>query len=216
MLELGVAAAIELWKFRKIFKVEFSRENKYFIKITYLIKFKRDISKDYEDEAIAMAMKFLFLPISVLYLSYRVYHYHAGKTIFKFIIEYIFFLLNIFGFILLTPQVYLNYKLKSVEHLPLKVLSYKFLNTIIDDLFAFAVDTPTLYRISVFKDDVIFVIYIYQMIKYRNNRTEVVPVEDVKENLTESTEQTKSASETIQSDELNKNNNETNDSKKNN
>ena len=187
MIELFVATAIELWKFRKIFKVEFSLQNKYIIKISYLIKFKRDISKDYEDEAISMAMKFIFIPISVLYLSYRIYHYHAGKTLFKFIIEYIFFLLNMFGFILLTPQVYLNYKLQSVEHLPIKVLSYKFLNTIIDDLFAFAVDTPTLYRISVFKDDVIFVIYIYQMIKYRNNRTDPEPeeVKRIEENKSE-------------------------------
>lgn len=212
MVELGVATLIELWKFRKIFKIEFSRENKYFFKISHVIKFKRDISKDYEDEAISMAMKFLFLPISVLYLSYRIYHYHAGKTIFKFIIEYIFFLLNIFGFILLTPQIYLNYKLKSVEHLPLKVLSYKFLNTIIDDLFAFAVDTPTLYRISVFKDDVIFVIYIYQMIIYRNNKNEVVPVEDIRENISDLTN---SAPETTQSEEINKINNETIDNKKN-
>jgi hypothetical protein len=87
-----------------------------------------------------------------------------------FLIEYIFFLLSIFGFILLTPQIYLNYKLQSVEHLPLKAFIFKFLNTIIDDLFAFAVKTPTLYRIFCFKDDVIFVIYLYQMWIYRHNK----------------------------------------------
>lgn len=44
---------------------------------------------------------------------------------------------------------------------------YKFLNTIIDDLFAFVITMPTLYRISVFKDDVIFLIYLYQRWIYR-------------------------------------------------
>ena len=36
-------------------------------------------------------------------------------------------------------QLYLNYKLKSVAHLPWRQMSYKFLNTIIDDLFAFVI-----------------------------------------------------------------------------
>merc|ERR1712151_467279 len=70
---------------------------------------------------------------------------------------------------------YLNYKLKSVEHMPVKALTFKFLNTIIDDFYAFAVKTTTLYRISCFKDDVIFVIFIFQMFIYRNNKR----VEDI-------------------------------------
>lgn len=40
-------------------------------------------------------------------------------------------------------------------------MAFKFLNTIIDDLFAFSVRLPTLYRIAVFRDDFIFLIYIY-------------------------------------------------------
>ena len=35
-----------------------------------------------------------------------------------------------FGFVLMTPQLFLNYKLKSVAHLPWKVLCYKSLNTV--------------------------------------------------------------------------------------
>lgn len=65
------------------------------------------------------------------------------------------------GFINMTPQVYINYKLKSVEHLPWNAMIYKFLNTIIDDLFAFAINVPTLQRLSVFRDDIIFLIYLY-------------------------------------------------------
>jgi len=72
-----------------------------------------------------------------------------------------------FGFIMMTPQLYINYRLQSVEHLPWKVLTYKFFNTIIDDLFAFMIDMPTLHRISCFRDDVIFVIYCYQRYKYK-------------------------------------------------
>ena len=37
------------------------------------------------------------------------------------------------GFVLMTPQLFLNWKLKSVAHLPWQVLIYKSLNTFIDD-----------------------------------------------------------------------------------
>jgi hypothetical protein len=76
-----------------------------------------------------------------------------------------------FGFILMCPQLYLNYKLKSVAHLPWRQMTYKFLNTIIDDLFAFVIKMPTLHRLSVFRDDIIFLIYLYQRWAYRVDKS---------------------------------------------
>jgi Cleft lip and palate transmembrane protein 1 (CLPTM1) len=66
------------------------------------------------------------------------------------------------GFVLMTPQLFLNWKLKSVAHLPWRVLVYKSLNTFIDDLFSFIIRMPTMARISCFRDDVVFFIYLYQ------------------------------------------------------
>ncbi|PPD87154.1 hypothetical protein GOBAR_DD15908 [Gossypium barbadense] len=66
------------------------------------------------------------------------------------------------SFIMMCPQLFINYKLKSVAHLPWRQMTYKFLNTIIDDLFAFVIKMPTLHRLSVFRDDLIFLIYLYQ------------------------------------------------------
>jgi len=66
------------------------------------------------------------------------------------------------GFVLMTPQLFLNWKLKSVAHLPWRVLVYKSLNTFIDDLFSFVIRMPTMARISCFRDDVVFFIYLYQ------------------------------------------------------
>ena len=66
------------------------------------------------------------------------------------------------GFVLMTPQLLLNWKLKSVAHLPWRVLVYKSLNTFIDDLFSFIIRMPTMARISCFRDDVVFFIYLYQ------------------------------------------------------
>ena len=53
---------------------------------------------------------------------------------------------------MMTPQLFINYKLKSVAHLPWRMLTYKALNTFIDDIFAFVIKMPTLYRIGCLRD----------------------------------------------------------------
>ena len=70
------------------------------------------------------------------------------------------------GFTHMVPQLYINYKLRSVAHLPWKQLSYKFFNTIIDDLFAFCIKMPPLHRLSVFRDDAVFLVFLVQWYLY--------------------------------------------------
>lgn len=68
---------------------------------------------------------------------------------------------------MMTPQVYINYKLKSVDHLPWKALIYKSLNTFVDDVASFLIDMPWMHRLSCFRDDIIFFCYLYQRWAYR-------------------------------------------------
>lgn len=78
------------------------------------------------------------------------------------------------GFITMTPQLFINYKLKSVAHLPWRMLTYKALNTFIDDMFAFVIKMPTMYRIGCFRDgkvfwnvkhqQLMFVFYVYRVV----------------------------------------------------
>lgn len=92
-----------------------------------------------------------------------------------------------FGFITMCPQLYINHQLKSVSHLPWQYLIYKFLNTFVDgkfptpfsclcsytcsslaiDLFAFIIKMPMMHRLSVFRDDIVFFVYIYQRYIYQ-------------------------------------------------
>jgi hypothetical protein len=67
----------------------------------------------------------------------------------------------------MIPSLYINYRLKSVAHMPAKAMMYKFLNTFIDDLFAFTIKMPLLHRLATLRDDVIFFVYIYQRWAYR-------------------------------------------------
>ena len=77
------------------------------------------------------------------------------------------------GFIVMTPQLFINYRLKSVAHLPWKFFMYKALNTFIDDLFAFIIKMPTLHRMSCFRDDLVFAVFLYQRWVYRVDMSRV-------------------------------------------
>merc|ERR1712127_347912 len=71
-----------------------------------------------------------------------------------------------FGFIFMLPQLFINYKLKSVAALPWKAFMYKAFNTFIDDVFAFLIKMPTSHRVACFRDDIVFFCYLYQRYLY--------------------------------------------------
>ena len=57
--------------------------------------------------------------------------------------------------------------------MPAKTMTYKFLNTFIDDLFAFTIKMPVLHRLATLRDDVIFFVYLYQAYKYKVDYTRI-------------------------------------------
>ena len=118
-------------------------------------------------------MKYLGYAMWPMVACYTVYSivYNEHKGYYSFILNTAVGCIYVFGFIQMTPQLYINYKMKSVEHMPQNVMVYRFLNTIIDDLFSFIIKMPTMHRISCFRDDVIFVIYIYQRWIYKVDKT---------------------------------------------
>lgn len=76
-----------------------------------------------------------------------------------------------FGFISMCPQLYVNYRLKSVAHLPCKVFLYKVFNTFVDDVFAFLIDMPWKHRVMTLRDDVVFGVFLVQAYVYRVDKT---------------------------------------------
>ena len=79
-------------------------------------------------------------------------------------------------------------------------MTYKFLNTIIDDLFAFVIKMPLLHRLSVFRDDIVFAMYLYQRWIYRVDKSRVnefgyVEEEDKKDDATIEKDDSKTAQE---------------------
>eukprot|EP01147_Barroeca_monosierra_P005762 gene5762-9015_t len=116
-----------------------------------------------------MAFRYLswfFIPVFFAYAVYSLLH-NEHKGWYSYTINMLAGAVYTFGFIRMTPQLFINYKLKSVGHMPWRVMVYKFLNTIIDDLFAFIIPMPTLHRLSCFRDDIIFLLFLYQRWIYR-------------------------------------------------
>ncbi|KFB44595.1 AGAP001492-PA-like protein [Anopheles sinensis] len=78
-----------------------------------------------------------------------------------------------FGFLFMLPQLFINYKLKSVAALPWRVFMYKAFNTFIDDVFAFIITMPTAHRFACFRDDIVFLVYLYQRWLYPVDKSRI-------------------------------------------
>ena len=167
---IGIGLLIELWKIPKVVNIKVDRNQKLFgifPKITYEDKgsYVESSTKEYD----MLAYRYLSWLIFPLFICYAIYSllYNEHKGWYSFVLNMTYGFLLAFGFIMMTPQLFINYKLKSVAHLPWRMLTYKFLNTFIDDVFAFIIKMPMMYRIGCFRDDIIFFIYLYQRWIYR-------------------------------------------------
>eukprot|EP00563_Minutocellus_polymorphus_P013489 CAMPEP_0181069084 /NCGR_PEP_ID=MMETSP1070-20121207/26753_1 /TAXON_ID=265543 /ORGANISM="Minutocellus polymorphus, Strain NH13" /LENGTH=385 /DNA_ID=CAMNT_0023149857 /DNA_START=1 /DNA_END=1157 /DNA_ORIENTATION=- len=76
-----------------------------------------------------------------------------------------------FGFISLCPQLYVNYRLKSVAHMPTRVFMYKIFNTFVDDVFAFLIEMPLKHKLMTLRDDIVFLGFLVQAYMYRVDKT---------------------------------------------
>jgi hypothetical protein len=112
------------------------------------------------------------VPLLLAYAAYSV-TYQTHKSWYSFVIATLVGSVYAYGFLMMVPSLYINYRLKSVAHMPARAMTYKFLNTFIDDLFAFTIKMPTLHRLATLRDDVIFFVYLYQSWKYKVDYTRV-------------------------------------------
>lgn len=171
-----VGLAIEIWKVTKVTDVSFNWEEKV---LGLFPRIKVDDRKEYLEsgtrEFDRKAFKYLgmaFFPLAFCYCIYSVI-YNEHKSWYSFVLGSCYGFLLTFGFIMMTPQLFINYKLKSVAHLPWRMMTYKALNTFIDDIFAFVIKMPTMYRLGCFRDDIVFFIFLYQRYIYVEDPTRV-------------------------------------------
>uniref|UniRef100_A0A674EN30 Lipid scramblase CLPTM1L n=1 Tax=Salmo trutta TaxID=8032 RepID=A0A674EN30_SALTR len=76
-----------------------------------------------------------------------------------------------FGFLSMAPQLFINFKLKSVGHLQWNVLMYKAVNTFVNDAFTCVFSTHPSHQLGCFRDEILFLLYLYQRRLYSTNKT---------------------------------------------
>ncbi|TID07447.1 Cleft lip and palate transmembrane protein 1 [Colletotrichum higginsianum] len=174
----AVGIVIELWKITTIVNVSLKPAPPgswlpYVIAVEdkHKLSETEEKTKEYDE----IAFKYMYMAGVPLLIGYAIYSlvYDTHKSWYSYIITTLVGSVYAYGFLMMVPSLYINYRLKSVAHMPAKAMMYKFLNTFIDDLFAFTIKMPFLHRLSTFRDDIIFFIYIYQRWAYRIDYTRV-------------------------------------------
>ncbi|EJT97514.1 cleft lip and palate transmembrane 1 [Dacryopinax primogenitus] len=194
----GIGLLIEAWKITKAVDITLvpSPAGKllpYQLQITDKHVLSEDERKTQEYDALAFRyVSYFAVPLLVGYAAYSLmYESHRGW--YSFVITTLTSFVYMFGFVQLIPQLIINYKLKSVAHMPMKAMIYKTLGTVVDDFFAFCIKMPWLHRLACFRDDVVFLVFLYQRWIYRVDpkraneygQLTVEGVQDDKKELTE-------------------------------
>lgn len=174
----GFGILVELWKITTVVNVKVGPSPPGSL-LPYRITFEdkqtltetEEKTKEYDE----IAFRYMYMagvPLLIAYAAYSLM-YESHKSWYSYIITTLVGSVYAYGFLLMVPSLYINYRLKSVAHMPAKAMMYKFLNTFIDDLFAFTIKMPLLHRLATFRDDIIFFVYIYQRWAYRVDYTRV-------------------------------------------
>jgi hypothetical protein len=173
----AVGIIIELWKITTVVNVRVRPAPGSLIpyRISFEDKHKLSETEEKTKEYDEIAFKYMYMAGVPLLIAYAIYSlvYETHKSWYSYIIATLVGSVYAYGFLMMVPSLYINYRLKSVAHMPAKAMMYKFLNTFIDDLFAFTIKMPFLHRLATFRDDVIFFIYLYQRWAYKVDYTRV-------------------------------------------
>lgn len=183
MFGQGLGIAIEAWKVTKAVNVRVrvpaagTYAARFGLPYTVVFEDKHKLSETEEktEEYDKIAFRYMGIVAVPLLAAYAVYSliYETHKSWYSFIITTLVGSVYAYGFLMMVPSLYINYRLKSVAHMPARTMMYKALNTFIDDLFAFTIKMPLLHRLATLRDDVIFFVYLYQAWAYKVDYTRV-------------------------------------------
>ncbi|OXB66341.1 hypothetical protein ASZ78_003732 [Callipepla squamata] len=145
LIPAGIGAVIELWKVKKALKMSIKWQG-----IRPKIQFgASNDSEKKTEEYDTQAMKYLsylLYPLCIGGAAYSLLNVKY-KSWYSWLINSFVNGVYAFGFLFMLPQLFVNYKA---------------FNTFIDDIFAFIITMPTSHRLACFRDDVVFLVYLYQ------------------------------------------------------
>jgi hypothetical protein len=168
LLSLFSSCAVEAWKVWKLLRPTL-KPSFPFVSVRQLETAKEQETAEY-DRIASTNLAMILYPLVIGWSLYALQHYEY-KSWYSWLISNAANAVYTFGFISLCPQLYVNYRLKSVAHLPWKVFMYKLFNTFVDDAFAWLIEMPWKHRIMTLRDDVVFLLFLVQVYIYRVDKT---------------------------------------------
>jgi len=159
----GMGIVLEAWKVTKSVDVRFRRTPHdsthwfwQFSPYTIVFEDKHKLSETEKktQEYDAIAFKYMYILAVPLLLAYAAYSlkYDTHTSWYSYIITTLVGAVYAYGFLMMVcsshsslilantaqvPSLYINYRLKSVAHMPGKAMTYKVLGTFVDDLVSF-------------------------------------------------------------------------------
>ncbi|XP_077299967.1 lipid scramblase CLPTM1L [Arctopsyche grandis] len=181
----GIAAIIELWKVKKILHIDIDWRERKLRVATVSEDINKAEMRTREVDAEAMQyLSYILYPICVCGAVYSLI-YQPHKSWYSWTLHSMVNGVYAFGFIFMLPQLFINYRLKSVAALPWRAFMYKAFNTFIDDIFAFIITMPIAHRMACFRDDIVFLIYLYQRWLYPVDKNRVDDSYSIEETVSE-------------------------------
>uniref|UniRef100_H2ZN70 Lipid scramblase CLPTM1L n=1 Tax=Ciona savignyi TaxID=51511 RepID=H2ZN70_CIOSA len=164
LVPAGIGSIIEIWKLSKALKVKVTRIGWRF-SVNFGSSSEKERNTENFDQQALKYLSYIMYPLCLGAAGYSLF-YVPHKSWYSWVIQSLVNAVYGFGFLFMLPQLFINYKLKSVAHLPWRAFMYKAFNTFIDDVFAFIVHMPTSHRLACFRDDIVFFCYLYQLWLY--------------------------------------------------
>nr|CAG4643083.1 EOG090X032C [Ilyocryptus agilis] len=163
VIPAAIGTIIELWKVTKAFRISIERPAGAVLpRLLFGTSLNREEAETEEYDSLSMKyLSYILYPLCVAGAVYSLL-YTSHRSWYSWLVQSVVNGVYAFGFLFMLPQLFVNYKLKSVAHLPWRAFMYKAFNTFIDDIFAFIITMPTAHRVACFRDDIVFLIYLYQ------------------------------------------------------
>ncbi|XP_072317302.1 lipid scramblase CLPTM1L-like [Eucyclogobius newberryi] len=166
LIPIGLGAFVEVWKVFKVFKIQLQWKG--------LTVNKMDDEEKKTVEYDTQASRYLSYLIYPLCISGAIFSlaYLRQKCYFSWLLNTLVTGVYALCFLSMAPQLFINYKLKSVSHLQGAVLVYRGVNTFISDLcYAASFFNPSLlltssHQLCCFRDELFLLLYLYQWRKY--------------------------------------------------
>ncbi|KAI9294779.1 cleft lip and palate transmembrane 1 [Neoconidiobolus thromboides FSU 785] len=165
-----VSALVEFYKLYRVFRLR-QKDTKKISKKEKEFRAKAEKEATEVDQLVLKYTLLFSIPLVAAYAIYTLKNYKY-VSFYSWGLEAVMALTYLLGFINMLPQVVINYRVKSVEAVPLSAFFYKAINTFVDDLFVMVIPMPTLARLAAFRDDLIFFVFLYQWYKYPSRALE--------------------------------------------